>query len=813
MHGGTPDAGLDDRQLQLAAVKRWYYSNWIRLEPRLRSSIVEGIVVFLSLFDDNPTVGARVLSAEDRRTPTRPRPARSTAQPLPPLDELAGERKGARAELPRRPESGPGARVGRHAETGLPARRPVAHRPDCGRAGQDRGAIVLFVCDEYHAFATTGDTDPSGDERTFALSRQARLIPIVATQSISSLRSAVHGEESWRTLLQCFRTKIFLASSDEFTAKVAAELCGRAERLKPSYQLTEAGQDARVSLLTGRAAAPKSTVTASKHYAFQMDYVFQPKIFGELQNAQADRAAVRRAEPEAADVLLPEAALPRRADQLLRSRRARRAVSSFARILPFVRPLEHLLLDPGVTEVMVNAGGRRVFVERAGQLRGGAGSRARRAESEGRDQEHRAHVRRRDFGPATDPRCAAGGRLARRRDVPAVFGERADAHDPEIHAPLLARRARRRRHPDRRSWRPRSRDAVQAHRNILISGGTGTGKTTLLNALAATIADDDRIVLIEETSEIADRQAEPRALRGAARAGAARTGRRRCRPSPSPNCLRATLRHRPDRILVGEVRGAEAFDLLQALNTGHLGSLSTLHANSAEQALTRFAHCVLTANVGLPHASIREAIALAIHLVAHIARDGGRRRVTELVAVRGYCAQDRHVRPDHALSGRRDTMTTLDARAPGRRGQPGRRLPGVATARAPTSPSPPASFLAGTWRGTVTIEADRPAGEQRADHVDVRGRAAIQSAELRRDHPVGAPVAADHACRASPTSRRPRRPPRRSARRASYSSPRGCRGDSSGASARPRPPGSKPASTGPTAMTRRSTAESRSRRT
>lgn len=103
--------------------------------------------------------------------------------------------------------------------------------------------------------------------------------------------------------------------------------------------------------------------------------------------------------------------------------------------------------------------------------------------------------------------------------------------------------------------------------------------------------------------------------------------------------LRATLRHRPDRILVGEVRGAEAFDLLQALNTGHLGSLSTIHANSAEQALTRFAHCVLTANVGLPHASVREAIALAIHLVAHIARDGGRRRVTQLLAVRGYEAR------------------------------------------------------------------------------------------------------------------------------------------------------------------------------
>jgi pilus assembly protein CpaF len=84
------------------------------------------------------------------------------------------------------------------------------------------------------------------------------------------------------------------------------------------------------------------------------------------------------------------------------------------------------------------------------------------------------------------------------------------------------------------------------------------------------------------------------------------------------------------------VRGPEAWDLLQALNTGHLGSLSTIHANSAHQALTRFAHCVLMANVGLPHHSATEAIALAIHVVVHIARTDGRRRVTEVLAVRGY---------------------------------------------------------------------------------------------------------------------------------------------------------------------------------
>ena len=281
----VPDAGWADRQLQLAAVKRWYYSNWIRLEPRLRSSIVEGIVVFLSLFDDNPAVGRAFCPPKSAYTEP-PKVGQKHGTPLPPLDQLLESGKVLALNFPVGLNPGLARALGVMLK--LDFQRAVLSRISRISAAPERPwRDLLFVCDEYHAFATTGDTDPSGDERTFALSRQARLIPIVATQSISSLRSAVHGEESWRTLLQCFRTKIFLASSDEFTAHVAAELCGRAERLKPSYQLTEAGQDARVSLLTGRAAAPKSTVTASKHYAFQMDYVFQPKVFGELQNAQA----------------------------------------------------------------------------------------------------------------------------------------------------------------------------------------------------------------------------------------------------------------------------------------------------------------------------------------------------------------------------------------------------------------------------------------------------------------------------------------------------------------------------------------------
>jgi pilus assembly protein CpaF len=179
------------------------------------------------------------------------------------------------------------------------------------------------------------------------------------------------------------------------------------------------------------------------------------------------------------------------------------------------------------------------------------------------------------------------------------------------------------------------RQAVDHRQNILISGGTGTGKTTVLNALAETIPPSDRIVLIEETSEI--RIDQPNLVRFEARRAQTPIGQDAPLPAVSiSDLVRATLRHRPDRIIVGEVRGPEAFDLLQALNTGHLGSLTTIHANAAEQALTRLAHCVLTANVGLPHRSVREAIALAIHLVVHLARVAGRRVVTEIVVVRGY---------------------------------------------------------------------------------------------------------------------------------------------------------------------------------
>jgi hypothetical protein len=145
---------------------------------------------------------------------------------------------------------------------------------------------VLFLCDEYQHFATVGESDPTGDEKFFSLSRQPKCIPIVATQSISSLRSALPGD-SWRTLLQTFRTKIFLTLSDDFSAKTASELCGREDRLKVSYNLSESGHDARVSLLTGNALSHRANITASKSYNTQKDFRFDTKTFMELRNAQS----------------------------------------------------------------------------------------------------------------------------------------------------------------------------------------------------------------------------------------------------------------------------------------------------------------------------------------------------------------------------------------------------------------------------------------------------------------------------------------------------------------------------------------------
>lgn len=321
---------------------------------------------------------------------------------------------------------------------------------------------------------------------------------------------------------------------------------------------------------------------------------------------------------------------------------------SFEVILPFLRPIEHLILDQDISEIMVN-GSSRVFIERRGQLEAVPGitmeektlqiavkNIARRLGDEISDERPLLDSRLPDGSrvAAIFPPCSIGGTtLTIRKFAAKLFTPdellRIGTLTPAVLDLLRA--------------------AIAERKNILVSGGTSTGKTTMLNALASFIHPADRIVVIEDTAELHLEQAN-----------LVRFEARREQPGSSAitirDLLKATLRHRPDRILIGEVRGAEAFDLLQALNTGHSGTLATIHANNAAQSLSRLASCILQSDVQLPFQAIRSGIGDSINVLLHIERRHGRRIVSELVEVEGYDqAKDRfefriHYRASSSLS-------------------------------------------------------------------------------------------------------------------------------------------------------------------
>ena len=275
----------DERKKQeFEAVKRWFFDDWQRIESKLRTSIVEGISVFLSLFDDNPDVKRVFCPPKETYDPAANRNGRYGV-PLPSFSELIEQGKVVALNFPVSLNPGLAKTIGTLMKQDF--QRAVLNRiPKMEQASDRHFREVLFLCDEYQAFATVGESDPSGDEKFFALARQAKCISIVATQSVSSLRSTLSGE-AWRSLLQTFRTKIFLALSDDFSAEMASKLCGKEDMLRPSYSISENGQDARVSILTGRATAHRATLSTSKSYNTQTLPTFEPKIFSELKNAQA----------------------------------------------------------------------------------------------------------------------------------------------------------------------------------------------------------------------------------------------------------------------------------------------------------------------------------------------------------------------------------------------------------------------------------------------------------------------------------------------------------------------------------------------
>ncbi len=290
-------------------------------------------------------------------------------------------------------------------------------------------------------------------------------------------------------------------------------------------------------------------------------------------------------------------------------------------------PLEPLLRDPSVSEIMVN-GAMQVFVERHGRLS--------LSGVQFRDDAHVVHVIERILAPA--------GRTIDESmpmvDARLPDGSRVNAVIPPAatHGPALTIRkfvADRLTAEELVAAGSLSEDSarlleacVNSGLNLIVSGGTGSGKTTLLNVLSSWIPADQRILTIEDPAELSLRQ--PHVVSLEARAGGGSQLRQ-------ADLLKNALRMRPDRIIVGEVRGGEAFDMLQAMNTGHEGSMSTVHANTPRDAVRRIENMVLMAGFELPVRAIREQIASAIDVVVQVARlrDGSRRviAITEVVGM------------------------------------------------------------------------------------------------------------------------------------------------------------------------------------
>ena len=253
-------------RLRVEAVNRWYVHDWNTLDNKIRSSIVEGVSVFLSMFD-LPSVTRVFCPAAPRAAglpgaagydPTDPIDSENTiiaatarTGDLPPLDELIESGKVLALNMPAGTNSALARAIGvmlKNAWLQSLLRRPAKMKAEPGRYFRP----AVFICDEYQAFASVGEDDPSGDEKAFALTRQCRVIPIVATQSISSLRSVLGSSEAWRTLLQTLRTRIFLSLSDEASADIASKQCGQVAKIKSSYTINESAKSSGINFMSAQ---------------------------------------------------------------------------------------------------------------------------------------------------------------------------------------------------------------------------------------------------------------------------------------------------------------------------------------------------------------------------------------------------------------------------------------------------------------------------------------------------------------------------------------------------------------------------------
>jgi pilus assembly protein CpaF len=357
---------------------------------------------------------------------------------------------------------------------------------------------------------------------------------------------------------------------------------------------------------------------------------------------QADlRARVLKQIDAAAAVDMPAAVLQRQLEQLihqianeqryeLSAREESRLAEDLANDMTGYGPLEALLRDDQVTDIMVNAPDK-IYIERRGRLE--------RADIRFRDADHiisiaqkiAARVGRRidESSPMVDARLKDGSRVnvifpPLSVDSPCISIRKFSRHRLSFEAMI-----------DNGSMSPAIAEllsiAARCRLNMLVSGGTGSGKTTLLNAMSQLIDHGERIITVEDAAEL--QLDQPHVIRLETRPpnleGSGMINQR--------DLMRNALRMRPDRIIVGEVRGPEAFDMLQAMNTGHDGSISTLHANTAFDALTRIENMVQMGQFNLPVRAIRTQIVSAIDLIVQIERmRDGVRRVVQIAEIEKF---------------------------------------------------------------------------------------------------------------------------------------------------------------------------------
>ena len=275
-------------------ITQWYSMNWLGLDEKLRSSIVEGLSVFLGVF----------VVPEIARVFCPPRPDSQTPEELktmmPALADCIENGKILALNMPAGENPSLARAVGvilKGSWLGALLLRPKLMKEDEERLeeGRERGEELepryfrpaMFVCDEYQMFATCGEKDPSGDEKAFALTRQSKCIPIVATQSIVSLKSVIGDGETWQSLLQTLRSRIFLSLADNFSLEMASKLLGQVTRTRASYSLSENTAQAGASIFTGRVGGGKASAGVSKSFQEKREPLFHPRDLNLLGTSQA----------------------------------------------------------------------------------------------------------------------------------------------------------------------------------------------------------------------------------------------------------------------------------------------------------------------------------------------------------------------------------------------------------------------------------------------------------------------------------------------------------------------------------------------